>query len=41
MRPPQEEVFLRRFHRNNAPGEVELVNLGSGEFLAQGTEEKA
>ena len=41
MRSPEEEVFLRLFHRNNAPREVEGVNLGSGELLAQSSEEKA
>ena len=41
MRSPEEGLFLRLFHRNNAPREVEGVNLGSGELLAQGMEEKA
>jgi hypothetical protein len=41
MRSPEEELFLRILQRNNAPREVEGVNRGSGELLAQSLEEKA
>ena len=41
MRSPEEDLVLLLFHRNNAPREVEGVNRGSGELLAQSLEEKA
>ena len=41
MCSPEEGLGLRHFHRKNAPREVEGVNLGSGELLAQSSEEKA
>ena len=41
MRSPEEGLGLLHFHRNNAPREVEGVNRGSGELLAQSLEEKA